>query len=177
MWMTTVLLVILAIVNSASATLGSDLDEDGFRRLKEVENDGGSVESDLNVSDEEQNDEEEGRTFYNKGLWIVGWTFRRTLVPFSSIISLLRSLLFLDPNPNALDHENLDEFEKLRSNPPFPTFNDELEDESSRKKRDARKDKIPKIKPSKKKRKNKMDESIRDTPDAPENSKFNGLNL
>jgi hypothetical protein len=69
MWKTTVLLVILAIVNSASATLGSDLDEDGFRRLKEVENDDGSVESDLNG---EQNDEEEGKKFYNKGLWIVG---------------------------------------------------------------------------------------------------------
>lgn len=69
MWKIKVLILIFAIVNVANATLGSDLDDDDFRRLK-VESDEESDErqSDLNDGPEEQNDEEGARTFYNKGL-------------------------------------------------------------------------------------------------------------
>lgn len=70
-----VLVLIFAIVNVVFATLGSDLDEDDFRSLKGVENDGEDDENDDNLIDsaEEQKDEEDSRVFYNKGLF-QGWT-------------------------------------------------------------------------------------------------------
>lgn len=81
------------------------------------------------------------------------------------------------PDPNTLEHENLEEFEKLRSNPPFPVSDDEMDEVLIREKRDARRIKNEKVKPIKKKRKNKMDESIRDSPDFQDNSKFHGTIL
>jgi hypothetical protein len=90
------------------------------------------------------------------------------------LLSTVNCLIISGADPNTLDYENLDEFEKLRSNPPFPVFNDESEQESLRTKRDAHKN-AANQKPNKRKRKNKMDENIREAPDSPDNSKFNGI--
>jgi hypothetical protein len=88
------------------------------------------------------------------------------------------STIFLAPDAQNLPYEPLEEFEKLRQNPPFPIdFNDETDNEISRDKRDTEKSLLSSLFSNKKKRKNKMDEKIRDIPESPENSKFQGMNL
>lgn len=84
---------------------------------------------------------------------------------------------FLGEKAENLPYENLDEFEKLRNNPPFPTdFNDETEDEIQREKRGNTLGLFASIYPSK--NNHKMDELIRDTPEqSPDNSKFHGLSV
>lgn len=73
MWKIKVLAIFFVAISTVYATLGSDLEEDGFRSLKEVENDGSSDESenDLNDSEGINNDEEakdeDLRTFHNEG--------------------------------------------------------------------------------------------------------------
>jgi hypothetical protein len=85
--------------------------------------------------------------------------------------------MFLAPDAQSLPYEPLDEFEKLRENPPFPTdFNDETDNEISREKRESKKGLLTNLLENKK-RKNKMDEKIRDGIESPENPKFHGLNL
>lgn len=81
----------------------------------------------------------------------------------------------LGEDPEKLPYESLDEFDKLKSNPPFPTdFNDETENEIARRKRSNSKGLFSK----KNKKNNKMDETIRDTPvDVQDNSKFHGFNV
>lgn len=82
------------------------------------------------------------------------------------------------PDARNIPYESLDEFEKLRENPPFPTdFNDEADNEISRDKRDTKKGFLSELFANKNKRNIKMDEKIRDNPGAPENSKFHGLKL
>lgn len=79
---------------------------------------------------------------------------------------------FLGEDPENLPYESLDEFDKLRSNPPFPTdFNDETDNEINRDKRDN-KGLLSHIFPTK--NQNKMDETIRDTAD---NSNFHGFHV
>lgn len=81
---------------------------------------------------------------------------------------------FPGENSENLPYESLDEFDKLKSNPPFPTnFNDESEDENSRDKRDNKA-----MFSNEGGNLNKMDETIRDTPEEfPENSKFHGFHV
>lgn len=70
-----------------------------------------------------------------------------------------------------MPYESLDEFDKLKTNPPFPdVVNDELENEIARGKRG--------VFNAFKKTSNKMDQTIRDTPEEfPPNSKFTGFNI
>lgn len=63
-----VLVLVFAIFGSACATLGSDLEDDDFRMLKESEDEDGNLEiqNDLDEGVEVQNDLEDGsKTFYS----------------------------------------------------------------------------------------------------------------
>lgn len=81
----------------------------------------------------------------------------------------------LGEDPENLPYESFDDFDTLKSNPPFPTdFNDELDSEVGREKRDNSKTILSKIFP--KKNENKMDEKIRDD-ESLDNSKFHGFNV
>jgi hypothetical protein len=70
-----VLFLFCSILSTSLATLGSDLDEDDFRRLKGTDNDDSGfaeLQNHLDEGADVQNDlDEEGRTFYSGGsLWI-----------------------------------------------------------------------------------------------------------
>lgn len=65
-----VLVLACAVFGTVYATLGSDLEEDDFRMLKETESDDGSseIQNDLYDGAEVQNDlDEETKTFYSGG--------------------------------------------------------------------------------------------------------------
>lgn len=88
---------------------------------------------------------------------------------------VIESHTILGEDPENLPYESLDEFDKLKINPAFPTdFNDESENEIEREKRETKKGLFGSVFPSKK-NKNKMDENIRDAP--VDNPKFHGTNI
>lgn len=88
---------------------------------------------------------------------------------------MLVLITLLGADPENLPYESLDEFDTLKSNPPFPTdFNDELDNEVRREKRGYSKSLLSQV--FQKKNHNKMDEKIRDD-ESPDNSKFHGFNV
>lgn len=144
-------IALCAVFGVAWATIGSDLDDDNFRMLKEED-----IQNDIQngIFD----DADDSKLFLGGGEKIqASWR--------SKVIET-----FVE-NPEQLPYENFETWDALKSNPPFPDIaSDESENEIERVKREGL---FSNIFPSKK-NKNKMDELIRETPKTADNSKFHG---